>query len=93
MRRPARSSRPLCHHGPGAKRLTVGEDTFDYDARHYLISSVDLPIFSRITCASIGEPYLGLALNIDRVKINELAAEMSKIGLWMPSTVALASVW
>jgi len=62
----------------GAKRLTVGEDTFDYDARHYLISSVDLPIFSRITCASIGEPYLGLALNIDLVKINELAAEMSK---------------
>lgn len=62
----------------GAKRLAVGEDTFDYDARHYLISSVDLPIFSRITCASIGEPYLGLALNIDLVKINELAAEMSK---------------
>lgn len=58
----------------GAKRITVGEETYDYDARHCLISSVDLPMFSRITCASASEPYLGLALLIDPLKINELAA-------------------
>jgi len=62
----------------GAKRITVGEDTYDYDARHYLISSVDLPMFSRITRASAAEPYLGLALNIDALKINELSAAMPK---------------
>jgi AraC-like DNA-binding protein len=62
----------------GAKRITVGDDTYDYDARHYLISSVDLPMFSRITRASAAEPYLGLALNIDPLKINELAAAMPK---------------
>ena len=60
----------------GAKRLTIGDDTLDYDARHYLISSVDLPIFSRVTRASASEPYLGMALNIDPVKINELTAAM-----------------
>lgn len=60
----------------GAKRLTIGDDTLDYDARHYLISSVDLPIFSRVTRASAAEPYLGMALNIDPVKINELTAAM-----------------
>ena len=35
----------------GAKRITVGEETYDYDCRHCLISSVDLRMFSRITCA------------------------------------------
>jgi AraC-like DNA-binding protein len=62
----------------GAKRITVGDDTYDYDARHYLISSVDLPIFGRITRASIAEPYLGLGLAIDPLKINELTAAMPK---------------
>ncbi|NTV71584.1 MAG: AraC family transcriptional regulator [Azonexaceae bacterium] len=62
----------------GAKRITVGEDTYDYDAGQYLISSVDLPMFARITKASVAEPYLGLALNIDPLKINELTAAMPK---------------
>ena len=62
----------------GAKRITVGDDTYDYDARHYLISSVDLPIFARITQASIAEPYLGLGLAIDPLKINELTSAMPK---------------
>ena len=62
----------------GAKRITVGDDTYDYDARHCLISSVDLPMFSRITCASASAPYLGLGLTIDPLKINELAAAMPK---------------
>ncbi|MBI2277882.1 MAG: AraC family transcriptional regulator [Dechloromonas sp.] len=60
----------------GAKRILVGDDAYDYDARHYLISSIDLPMFSRITHASATEPYLGLALNIDPLKIGELAAAM-----------------
>ncbi|MBS1161386.1 MAG: transcriptional regulator, AraC family [Proteobacteria bacterium] len=62
----------------GAKRITVGEETYDYDASQYLISSVDLPMFARITRASIAEPYLGLGLAIDPLKINELTAAMPK---------------
>jgi len=62
----------------GAKRITVGDDTYDYDAGQYLISSVDLPMFARITQASAARPYLGLALNIDPLKINELTAAMPK---------------
>lgn len=58
----------------GAKRITVGDETYDYDARHCLISSVDLPMFSRITRASASEPYLGLGLLLDPLKIGELAA-------------------
>lgn len=58
----------------GAKQITVGDETYDYDARHCLISSVDLPMFSRITRASVSEPYLGLGLLLDPLKIGELAA-------------------
>ena len=62
----------------GAKRITVGDDSYDYDASQYLISSVDLPMFARITQASAAEPYLGLGLAIDPLKINELTAAMPK---------------
>jgi AraC-like DNA-binding protein len=64
----------------GAKRILVGDDTYDYDASNYLISSVDLPMFSRITQASVARPYLGMALNIDPLKINELATTMPPSG-------------
>ena len=62
----------------GAKRILVGDEAYDYDARHYLITSVDLPMLSRITHACATQPYLGLALNIDPLKIGELAAAMPK---------------
>jgi hypothetical protein len=62
----------------GAKRILVGDDAYDYDARHYLITSVDLPMFSRITHACATQPYLGLALNIDPLKIGELAAAIPR---------------
>jgi len=60
----------------GAKRMLVGDIAYEYDTRHYLISSVDLPIFSRVTLASAEQPYLGMALAIDPVKIGELIAAM-----------------
>ncbi|UCV30453.1 AraC family transcriptional regulator [Ferribacterium limneticum] len=62
----------------GAKRITVGDEVYDYDCRHCLISSVDLPMFSRITRASASEPYLGLGLILDPLKINELSAAIPK---------------
>lgn len=68
----------------GAKRIQVGDDTYDYDTRHYLISSVDLPIFSRLTRASILEPYLGFGLGLDPLKIEELSAAMPKNRLLEP---------
>ncbi len=60
----------------GAKRLLVADDAYDYDARHYLVSSVDLPILARISEASPQRPYLGLALDIDPLKIGELTAAL-----------------
>lgn len=58
----------------GAKRISVADQIYDYDSRHFLISSVDLPMFARVTKASATRPYLGLALDIDPLKIREMTA-------------------
>ncbi len=60
----------------GAKRVLVGDEAYEYDPGHYMIASVELPTFSCLTMASTSEPYLGLALAIDPLKIAELAATL-----------------
>ena len=59
----------------GAKRVIVGEDTFDYDHAHCLLTSVDLPVISQVMRASPDEPYLGVLLDIDPRRIRGLMAE------------------
>ena len=60
----------------GAKRLTLGDAVIDYDARHYMVSSVDLPMTAQITRASASEPYLGLAVALDPLKIAEICNQL-----------------
>ena len=56
----------------GSKRLLVGDELYEYDPGHYLVSSVDLPVIAKVTGASASEPYLGLRLNLDVSEISEL---------------------
>lgn len=60
----------------GAKRVLVGDAVYDYDTQHYMVASVELPISSRVTFASPREPYLGMAISIDPLKIADLVANM-----------------
>lgn len=60
----------------GAKRLRVGDEVYDYDARQYLISAVNLPVFSQLTEASVLEPYLGFSLELDLVKLAEISTHL-----------------
>jgi AraC-like DNA-binding protein len=59
----------------GAKRVMVGDDTYDYDHVHCLVTSVDLPVISQVMRASGDEPYLGVVLDINPRRIRELMAE------------------
>jgi AraC-like DNA-binding protein len=59
----------------GAKRVMLGEDTFDYDADTYLVVSVDLPMVGRVTRASREEPYLCLKLELDPAMLGALIVE------------------
>ncbi|MCB1908755.1 MAG: AraC family transcriptional regulator [Rhodocyclaceae bacterium] len=60
----------------GAKRIELSGHSYDYDARHYLISSVDLPMFARVTRASPEQPYLGVAVALDALVIAQLVNEI-----------------
>lgn len=61
----------------GGKRVTLGEDVFDYGSGQALINTIDLPVVSYVTQATITEPYLGLRLDLDANLIVQIATEMN----------------
>ena len=65
----------ICLVAQGAKRVRLGEDSFVYDAHHYLITSVHLPTIVQIIAASREKPYLGLRLKFDQREISQLMAD------------------
>jgi len=65
----------ICVVAQGAKRVHLGDDTYVYDADHYLITSVHLPTVVQILTASPEKPYLGLRLLLDLREISQLMAD------------------
>ena len=49
----------------GSKEVFLGEDTFRYSAGQYLITTLTLPVVSRIIEATPEKPYLSLRLDLD----------------------------
>lgn len=65
----------ICLMAQGAKRVVLGEDTFVYDSRHYLITSVHLPTVVQIIEASPEKPCLGLVLLLDKREMSQMMAD------------------
>ncbi len=65
----------ICLIAQGAKRVLLGDDTYVYDAHHYLITSVHLPTVVQVIEASREKPYLGLRLMLDQREISQLMAD------------------
>ncbi len=65
----------LCMVVQGAKRVTLGDETYVYDAEHYLITSVHLPTLVQILEASPRKPYLGLRLAFDLREVSQLMSD------------------
>ena len=65
----------ICMIAQGAKRVMLGDDTYVYDAHHYLITSVHLPTVVQIIEASRERPYLGLRLKFDQKEISQLMVD------------------
>jgi len=59
----------------GSKRLVVGDDTLSFDARHYLVCTLDLPTSMTLLEASPQRPYLSLMLPLDLREIAGLMLE------------------
>jgi len=65
----------ICMVAQGAKRVQLGDETYVYDAQHYLITSVHLPTVVQVTEASLEKPYLGLRLKFDLREVAQLMAD------------------
>jgi AraC-like DNA-binding protein len=56
----------------GRKRVDLGRTTFIYDASRFLLTSVDLPVVSRVIEASEEAPCLALSLKLEMPMVREL---------------------
>ena len=56
----------------GRKRVDLGRTTFIYDASRFLLTSVDLPVVSRVIEASEEVPCLALSLKLEMPVVREL---------------------
>ena len=65
----------ICLIAQGVKQVVLGEKNFVYDAAHFLVSSVDLPIVANIIEATPHKPYLGVILELDLKKISQLIVD------------------
>ena len=65
----------ICMVAQGAKRVTLGDETYVTDARHYLITAVHLPTVVRINEATPDKPFLGLRLTLDQHEISQLMVD------------------
>lgn len=62
----------LCLVVQGAKRVLLGKDLYQYDANHFLITSMNLPVVAHVLEADREKPYLGLMLKLDRRTITQM---------------------
>ena len=81
----------LCLVAQGAKRVVLGKETFTYDAYHFLITSVELPVVAQVIEASQDKPYLGVVLQIDRRSIAQMLVE-SEVPLPRPQQASRGMV-
>jgi len=65
----------VCLIAQGAKKVTLGSDTYIYDSKHYLLSGLHLPVIAQVIEASPEAPYLGLRLSFNYNDITKLMTE------------------
>ncbi|KQU45129.1 AraC family transcriptional regulator [Sphingomonas sp. Leaf339] len=64
----------LCIIAQGSKRVSIGEHSVVYDAAHYLLVSVDLPLVGHVLDASPERPYLCCKIDLDASILADLMA-------------------
>ncbi|GGH44613.1 AraC family transcriptional regulator [Frigidibacter albus] len=74
----------------GEKQIIAGPRTVAFGRGESLIVSLDLPGLSRITRASLAEPYVALALELDPLLLRDLAAEMPALPCANAQAIAAA---
>ncbi len=62
----------LCVVAQGRKQVVLGERLFEYDASHYMVVTVDLPVTGCIVEADERRPYLALSIDLDPLCVADL---------------------
>ncbi|MFS0773745.1 AraC family transcriptional regulator [Sphingomonas sp. 1P08PE] len=69
---PAVYEASLCLIAQGSKQVSIGDHSVTYDAAHYLLVSVDLPLVGHVIDASPGRPYLCCKIDLDIAALADL---------------------
>ncbi len=75
----------VCVAAQGAKAIMLGREVLEYDPAHLLVFAVDLPVSSQVTRATRKDPYLGFTLELDPVRVAELARRVYPQGIPKPN--------
>ena len=60
----------------GGKQVLLGGEAIDYGPGQSMLTTIDLPVVSHVTRASVREPFLGMMLTLDVRAIVQIASEM-----------------
>lgn len=71
----------LCIVAQGAKRVFLGQESFEYDGSRMLVATVDVPVAAQIVQASVAEPFVSLSLELDPQRIADLTLKVYPDGL------------
>jgi AraC-like DNA-binding protein len=71
----------FCVIAQGSKEVLLGESVYRYDAAHYLLATMKLPVVSRIIEASAERPYLSLRLVPDPALVGSVMVEAGHLSL------------
>ena len=60
----------------GAKQVMLGDEVINYSPGRSMLTTIDLPVVSHVTQASVRKPFLGLLLTLDSRQIVQMASEL-----------------
>ncbi|MBS0291492.1 MAG: AraC family transcriptional regulator [Proteobacteria bacterium] len=64
-----------CIVAQGSKEVVLGDESFVYDAAHYLIATMGVPASARIVHASADAPYLSMRFLLDPAMVTSVTLE------------------
>jgi AraC-like DNA-binding protein len=65
----------FCVIAQGSKEVLLGDSRYRYDAAHYLLATIELPVVTRVLEASAEWPYLSLRLVLDPALVGSVMVE------------------
>jgi AraC-like DNA-binding protein len=65
----------FCVIAQGSKEVFLGQERYQYDPAHYLLTTVELPVVSQILEASKDRPYLSVRLQLDPTLVGSVLVE------------------